>query len=122
MSRHTKYDNAVLFVIKLEINRMVIFMAIKNKKAENTSFLDCCIFVKIFDPIQANLIYCPAIFVCCDLLIRLQLPIIIPKLKVKFAFYNYKQQNYLTKCIHVLDYCNLFLITRLYYFYLSDFF
>jgi len=59
--RHLKENDVVIFTECPELWCYVASMVVKNKEPFTPNCLLSCIFLKMLDPLEANLIYSPAI-------------------------------------------------------------
>jgi hypothetical protein len=61
MRRHLKEDNAIVFTERPELWCYMASMVIKNKEPFTPNCLLSYMFLKMLDPLEANLICSPAI-------------------------------------------------------------
>jgi len=64
--RHLKENDVVIFTECPELWCCVASMVVKNKEPFTPNCLLSYIFLKMLDPLEANLIYSPAILANCE--------------------------------------------------------
>jgi len=64
--RHPKENDVVIFTECPKLWCCVASMVVKNKEPFTPNYLLSCVFLKMLDPLEANLIYSPAILADCE--------------------------------------------------------
>jgi hypothetical protein len=59
--RHAESNNLVILTVLLEIERVVALIAINNEQPMCANNPPLYILIKVLQPLQAKLIYCPAV-------------------------------------------------------------
>jgi hypothetical protein len=66
MRRHLKENNTVIFIECPELWCCIASMIVKNKEPFTPNYLLSYMFLKMVDPLEANLICSPAISADCE--------------------------------------------------------
>jgi hypothetical protein len=66
MRRHLKENNAIIFIECSKLWCCIASIVIKNKEPFAPNYLLSYMLLKMLDPLEANLIYSPAILANCE--------------------------------------------------------
>ena len=50
MKRHVERDNVILFIVELEVSRVVAIIAVEDKEAINLSYSSFSMLIKVLNP------------------------------------------------------------------------
>jgi hypothetical protein len=111
--RHTESNNLIILTVLLEFKRVIALIAINNEQPICANNPPLYILIKVLQPLQAKLIYCPAVLRDRNNLIMWQAALLVPGREVVLTLEDDKGRDRPPYRVDALDYRSLLSITLL---------